>query len=512
MSTPSILCPGCGRSISLDETLAAPIIAEVQAKANQRVKEAEDKAESTRKEVLQKESQLAERAKALADQEAMIQTKVNQQLASERAKIADQERKNAKAELAPEITQQQEQLKALQTKLAESQTKSEQRVKAAEEAAAKSQQELLEKAATLAAREKTLADQEASIQTKVNQQLAAERLKIAEEERKNAEAETELRLQAEQAKQKELLEKLQQAQKNELELRQQRDAIEARAKQIDLEIAQRVDAQRKDIQELAQKSAEEAMHLRFAEKDKVIADMQEKLAEAQRKATQVSQQLQGDVLELDIETLLRAEFPQDTVEPVKAGARGGDILQHVLGQMGRPAGTIFWETKRALSWGGDWCAKAKMDCTMAKAELAVIVSEMLPKGVSDFGLFDGVWVTRPSFAVMLGLALRHGVICTSEARQGAIGKETKAEMLYNYMTGPQFRAMLEGIALPFRELHDELNAERRATMARWKRQERRIERVLSSVAGLQGDLQGIAGSEMPALPAFEDSDGTQEEE
>jgi hypothetical protein len=183
--------------------------------------------------------------------------------------------------------------------------------------------------------------------------------------------------------------------------------------------------------------------------------------------------------------------------------RGGDILQRVLGQMARPVGTIFWETKRAQSWGGDWATKAKQDAAMAKAEVTLIVSEALPKGITDFGFHDGIWCVAPSHAVMLGLAIRQGVISTADARQGVLGRETKKERLYDYMIGPEFRASIEGIALPFKELYDELAAEKRSTLTRWKRQEKRLERVLTNIATLQGDLQGIAGSEMPRLPMFE---------
>lgn len=376
------------------------------------------------------------------------------------------------------------------------------RVRKAEQALATKEQLATQHEADLATKEKLLADREASIQTQVNQKLASERLKIVEEERKNAEALLAPTLEAERQAKKELQDKLTASQSAELALRQEKTAIEQRAKELDLEVARRVDADRKTIQEQAAKDAEEASRLRFAEKDKVIADMREKLAEAERKATQGSQQLQGDVLETDLEDSLRLAFAQDLLEPVKAGARGGDLLQRVLGQMGRPAGTILWETKRAQNWGGDWCAKARADAAAAKAEVVVIVSDVVPKGVCDFGEHEGVWIVRPIYAVAMSSVVRRGVIETAEARQGAIGRETKAQRLYAYMTGPEFRAMLEGIALPFRELHDELQAEKRATLARWRRQEKRIDRVLTSVAGLQGDLQGIAGSEMPALPEF----------
>jgi hypothetical protein len=361
---------------------------------------------------------------------------------------------------------------------------------------------LASKEAVMATKEKELADREASVQSAVNQAMATERQRIALAERESVRKELAPELEAEKKKAADLATLLETSQKAELALRLQRDELEQRTKTLDLEVARKVDDQRKAIHEQASKDADEKSRLRLAEKEKTIADMQVKLEEAQRKATQGSQQLQGEVLELDFESTLRNFFPQDTVESVKTGSRGGDVLQRVLGEMGRSVGTIFWETKRAQSWGGDWAAKAKQDATVAKAEVAIIVSEVLPKGVRDFGPYEGVWVTRQAHAIVLGVALRQGIVNTADARQGAEGKESKMERLYAYMIGNEFRAILEGIALPFRELHDELLAEKRTTQARWKRQERRIERVLTSVAGLQGDLTGIAGSEMPELPAF----------
>lgn len=387
--------------------------------------------------------------------------------------------------------------------IAQIKAEADQRVKQAEDGLKNKEQLANQKEADLATKERLLAEREASIQTQVNQKVAAERLKIAEEERKSAEELLAPQLQRERQAKQELQTKLTEAQNAELALRKEKDAIEQRAKELDLEVARKVDADRKTIQEQAAKDSEEKNRLKFAEYQKTIDDMREKLAEAERKATQGSQQLQGDVLELDFEAALRQAFPQDLIEPVKAGVRGGDVLQRILGNMGRPVGTILWETKRAQNWSGNWCAKAKQDASEAKAEVAVIVSDIVPGGIGDFGEHEGVWIVRPAFAIPLSAVVRRGVIETAEARQGAIGKETKMERLYAYMIGPEFRAMLMGIAEPFREMHEELQSEKRSTLTRWKRQEKRIDRVLASVAGLQGDLQGIAGSEIQALPAFE---------
>lgn len=358
----------------------------------------------------------------------------------------------------------------------------------------------------IAKKERQLADQRAALNAELARQLAEERTKIAAEEKARALAALQPEREAEQAKYKSLESQLLEAQRNELALRQEKEAIDKRAAGLDLEIARRVDEERKRIREDADKAAAEANHLRLAEKDKVIQQMQEKLDEAQRKGSQGSQQLQGDVLEVDFESALRQAFPQDTISPVKAGARGGDILQHVQGEMGRPVGTLFWEVKRTSAWSDAWVAKAKKDAADSRAEIAIIVSEQLPKEVRNFGPYDGVYVARPEFGVLVAVLLRPGVISTFEAGQRAQGKETKAERLYEYMMGPEFRAMLEGIALPFIEMQNDLASEKRATLSRWKRQEKRISRVLESVTGLQGDLQGIGGMEILELPGFEEEE------
>jgi hypothetical protein len=368
----------------------------------------------------------------------------------------------------------------------------------AEDARKRAQDDLAQAAAQL----KQAADLKAGFETEVNQRLAQERLKIQEQEREALRKELAPEIEAERQRAKDLEAKLTQAQQAELALRKEKDDLERRAREMDLEVARKVDDQRKSIAEDAQKAAVEAMNLRLAEKDKTIADMQAKLEEAQRKGAQGSQQLQGEVLEMDFESALRQAFPQDVIESVKTGARGGDVLQHVLGQLGRPVGTVLWEVKRTQAWGGDWVAKAKQDAAGVKAEMVVIVSEVLPRGIEHFGAFEGAWVTKPGFATMVGTILRHGLVQTVEARGAALGRETKMERLYTYMTGPEFRATIEGIAQPFVELRASLDSEKRSTLARWKKQERLLDRVLNNVAGLQGDLQGIAGAEMAELPSF----------
>ncbi|MGB6686417.1 MAG: DUF2130 domain-containing protein [Terracidiphilus sp.] len=556
-----IKCPGCGTVIRLDETLAGPAISRIKAEASEAIRKATEDANAKVAKAMNLEATLAAKERGLAEREASVQTLVNQAIAVERQRITAAERESILKELSPELEAERAKAKDLQEKLTNAQSAelqlrqekaaidqrardlelevarkvdeqrkaiqeqasqeakqiAEQKIEEKDKSISELQAEITAKAtrtatleSSLAAKDRELAEKEASVQTQVNLALAVERQKIAESERENILKELSPELEAERAKAKDLQGKLAIAQSAELQLRQEKGAIDQRAKDLELEVARKVDEQRKAIQEQASKDIAEANRLKLAEKDKTISEMQQKLEEAQRKATQGSQQTQGEVLEADLENTLRKMFPQDTIEPVKTGIRGGDILQRVLGEMGQPVGTIFWETKRAQDWGRDWIAKAKQDAAEGKAEIAAIVSEVLPKGLNAFGLRDGVWCVHPTHAVALAVAIRQGIMATAEARKGALGRETKKERLYDYMIGPEFRAIVEGIALPFRELSEELMAEKRATIARWKRQEKRIERVLTSVASMQGDLQGIAGSEMPKLAGFELEAGVHE--
>ncbi len=132
----------------------------------------------------------------------------------------------------------------------------------------------------------------------------------------------------------------------------------------------------------------------MAEKDKLIADAQRQVEEMKRKMEQGSQQFQGEVQELELEALLRAKFVRDTIEPVPKGEHGGDALHRVLGPLGQICGTILWESKRTRNWSDGWLGKLRQDQRAAKADIAIIVSQVLPKGIETFDLIDSVLVPQ----------------------------------------------------------------------------------------------------------------------
>jgi hypothetical protein len=342
-----------------------------------------------------------------------------------------------------------------------------------------------------------------SVDEMVARKLLTERAKLSEEARKKAleQVDTELRdLREERASKDKLLDE---SRKKELELLRRNRQIEEEKKALELEAARKLDAERDKIRQSALEMFSEEHRLRDLEKDKKIADMLRNIEELKRRGEQGSMQSQGEVLELDLEAMLRARFPMDAIEPVAKGVRGADIIQRVYTRTGQLCGSIAWESKRTKAWNDEWVVKLKDDQREMKADLAVIVTEVLPKGITAFGQVDGVWVTAVPLAGCVADTLRENLTQVSLARLSAVGKNEKMEAIYGYLSGPEFRQRVEGIVEAFSAMREGLEAEKRAMMKIWAKREKQIERVTTNTTGMYGDMQGIIGSTLPEIKLLE---------
>jgi hypothetical protein len=312
--------------------------------------------------------------------------------------------------------------------------------------------------------------------------------------------------------------KLAEAQQAQADLiRKQRELDDAK-REMDLTIEKKVQESLGTVRDRAKLEAEEGLKLRVLEKEEQISSMQRQIEELRRRAEQGSQQLQGEVQEIELETLLRAKFPQDSIEPVPKGEFGGDVLHRVIGPLGQQCGTILWESKRTKNWSDTWLPKLRDDQRTAKAELALIVSQTLPRGVETFDFIDGVWVSDSRCAIPVAIALRQSLISLSVARNAGEGQQTKMELVYQYLTGPRFRHRIEAIVEKFSDMQSDLEKERKAAIRLWAKRETQIRGVIESTVGMYGDLQGIAGKSLQEIdgldkqllePPKEDSDGVE---
>ena len=382
-------------------------------------------------------------------------------------------------------------------------------------------EDLKQKDEQIAQREQAVRDQEKQVleekralaqqvTDQVAEQLNAERARLIEDERKKAKLANAAELDTKNQELTELQEvlkvrdeKLAEAQKAQADLIKKQRELDDAKRELELTVETRVQEGLTEVRTQAKREAEEGLKLKVMEKDQTIASMQQKIEELKQKAEQGSQQLQGEVQELELENLLRVKFPYDTIEPVAKGEFGGDALQRVVSPGGLMSGTILWESKRTKNWNQNWLVKLRDDQRTAKADLSVLVSQALPEGIETFDVIDGVWITHPRSLLPVATILRHTLLQVSNARLISEGQQTKAEMVYQYLTGPLFRQRVEALVEAFSSMQDDLDKERKVIMKQWAKRQQQIERVMGATVGMHGDLQGIAGKSIQEIEGLD---------
>jgi hypothetical protein len=461
-----IKCPNCGALIPVSEAIYHQI--------------ADRTREELKIESLRQQKVFAARDKNLKEKEEALEATIEERLKTAQAEIEKKADIKVRGELSLEIEDLKRQAAEKDAKV---------------NALQKSELEVRKQKRELEEKEKTL-------DLELQRKLAEEEQRIkAETAREVREAVSlEMKDLREQAAEKDR--KLAEAGEAELELRKQKRELEEKSKTLELEVARKIDAERAAIQEETARQIQEEYRLKDAEKDKKLQDAIKANEELRRKLQQGSQQTQGEVLEIELEEVIRAAFPSDRVEPVPKGISGADVVHRVLSKSGHLCGTIVWESKRTKAWSEGWLQKLKDDQRLVKADIAVLVTEALPKDCKNFAQYDAVWVSNPSSAISLAVALRSQLIEVATTKLAAVGKNEKMEILYQYLSGPEFKQRVEAIVEAFVAMQEDLQEERRVTERRWARREKQIQKVISNTSGMYGDFQGLIGSSLQTIPSL----------
>jgi len=261
------------------------------------------------------------------------------------------------------------------------------------------------------------------------------------------------------------------------------------------ELSERLEQAKLSIKEQAQQES----FLKIREREKVIEDLKRKLEDAKTRAEQGSMQLQGEIQELEIIDILTEAHPYDEITQSKKGANAADILHVVKIASGAECGKIYYESKRTKTWSNDWIPKLKDDNLRAKADILILVTNALPKGIERYGIIDGVWVCKIKDVKELSLVLRYGLLKLKAVAVAQHGKETKMEQLYQYLTSEEFKNVFEAILTGFKSIRDSHQSEKLKMQRLWKEREKVLEQVLSNSIDFYGSIKGIAGSEIPEL-------------
>lgn len=255
--------------------------------------------------------------------------------------------------------------------------------------------------------------------------------------------------------------------------------------------------------EKIRKQENEKNELKFKELLKQLEDQKRLTEEMKRKQEQGSMQLQGEVQELAIEEWLAQNFPLDTINEIKKGVRGADCLQIVNTREIQNCGSIYYESKRTKEFQNSWIEKFKNDIREKKANTGVLITEVMPSDMDRMGMKEGIWICTFNEFKGLIAVLRHSIIQFSTIIKSQENKGDKMEMLYDFLTGNEFRLRIEGIVEGFTQMQDELSKEKRAMMNIWSKREKQIEKVIENTISMYGSIKGIAGNAIQNIQALE---------
>lgn len=358
-------------------------------------------------------------------------------------------------------------------------------------------------------------------QKQYDSQLAEERNRIektAEENlRKSIAADFENKLRMLEKNNSEYEEKLKDARKQQLEFLQKEQELKNKEAELELSVQKKLQEEREKLSENIRKLEEQRIAAKETEFNLRIKEMEEKLEaqrklaeEMKRKAEQGSMQMQGEVQELALEELLKTAFPFDMITEVGKGVRGADCIQTVRNNFGQECGKIIYESKRTSSFSNDWIEKLKADMRSQGADVAVIVTQAMPKEIESFGEKEGVWICRfePEQVKAVAYMLRDGIVKVFNAGKSQENKGDKMNMLYTYLTSSEFAEQWKAIREGFMSMKLSIQKEKDAMEKLWKAREKQLEKVLLNAAHIRGSIEGISGMDAIDLNLLDDGSST----
>ncbi|HQZ49785.1 MAG: DUF2130 domain-containing protein [Chitinophagaceae bacterium] len=353
-------------------------------------------------------------------------------------------------------------------------------------------------------------------QLKLEEEKKNIRQSLEENIRKNISADFENKLKLAEQNNKDNEEKLKLSRAKELEFLKKENELKAKEEELELSLQKKLNEERSKLSVEIRQLEEQKNAAKETDYQLKVKDLEEKLEsqkklaeEMRRKAEQGSMQSQGESQELLLEELLRTTFPFDVISEVGKGVRGADCIQTVRNNLGQECGKIIFESKRTKDFANDWIEKIKADMRSQGAEVAVIVTQALPKDFDRFGEKEGVWICSFAEVKPVVQMLRNGIIKLSTALKSQDNKGDKMHLLYDYLTSREFAEQWQAIREGFMSMRNSIQKERDAMERLWKAREKQLDKVVLSAAHVRGSIEGISGTDVD-LNLIEDSTDSDE--
>ena len=307
--------------------------------------------------------------------------------------------------------------------------------------------------------------------------------------------------------------KLQEANKREAEFLEKERHFKNKEAEMELNIQRKLNEERQKMAEEIHKNEasrveqiQQEFQFKLAEKEKQLDDQKKLVDQMKQKAEQGSMQLQGEVQELLLEKLLASTFPFDKIEEVGKGVKGADCVQIIRNHIGTEVGKIIYESKRTKDFSKDWIEKIKMNMRSSGCDIAVIVTQALPKDIERFGEKEGVYICNFAEVRSVAAILRTALLKIFEVKKSQQNQGDKMVMLYDYLISNEFTEQWKAISEGFRSMKNSIQMERNAMEKLWKSREKQLEKVLLNAYHIQGSIQGIAGADAINLSLLDDKD------
>jgi hypothetical protein len=349
---------------------------------------------------------------------------------------------------------------------------------------------------------KQLQDQEEVFQKKLIEEKKLIQQSLEENIRKTIHSDFENRLSILQQSNEEQQEKLKTARQKELEFLQKEQALKNKEEELEISLQRKLQEERtkigeeiRGIEQLKNQTRETDFQLRLMELEKQLEDQKKLAEEMKRRADQGSTQLQGEVQELALEKLLQSAFPFDLIEPIGKGVRGADCTMTIRNSSGQECGKIIYESKRTKNFESDWVDKLKNDMRQQGAQVAILVTRVMPRDMNCFGEKNGIWICNFTEVKALTEVLRDGVIRIFQASRNQQNKGDKMQLLYDYLTSSEFSEQWKAIREGFSSMKMSIQRERDTMEKLWKTREKQLEKVLLNAAHIKGSMEGISGQE-----------------
>ena len=344
-------------------------------------------------------------------------------------------------------------------------------------------------------------------QQKFEAQLAEEKKKTQQETetliRRSVASDFENKLTLLEQNNKENEEKLKLARQKEAEFLRKEQDLKNKEAEIEITVQKQLQKDREKLTDDIRKIEEQKVaaketeyQLRLKELEKQLDDQKKLADEMRRKSEQGSMQLQGEVQELALEEMLKTAFPFDVISEVGKGVRGADCIQTVRNNFGQECGKIIFESKRTKDFANDWIEKLKADMRSQGADVAVIVTQALPKDMDRFGEKDGIWICSFAEVKPIVQMLRNGIIKIASALKSQENRGDKMHLLYDYLTSREFAEQWQAIREGFMSMKLSIQKERDAMEKLWKQREKQLEKVLLNAAHVRGSIEGISGTDV----------------